>query len=210
MHEAPRISVAIPVFNERDTIPQLLQRTFAMLDAQPGGPHEVVIVDDGSSDGSLELLEAASQSEPRLAVVSLSRNFGHQAALGAALDHVQGDVVVLMDGDLQDAPEYIPEFVAEYQLGYDVVYAQRTKRKEPLWLRLCYRLFYSGMARLAHIELPREAGDFGLMSRRVVEVLRSTPERHRYWRGFAPGWVFHRSACGWSEIDATPVDRSTA
>ncbi len=190
MNDPPRISVAIPILNERQIIPQLLSRTFAVLDAQPGGPHEVVIVDDGSRDGSGELLEAACRDEPRLTVIRLSRNFGHQAVLGAALDYVQGDVVVLMDGDLQDAPEYIPEFVAEYLLGHDVVYAQRIKRKEPLWLRLCYRLFYGCIARLAQIELPRQAGDFGLMlrlrRRRAAAVTRTASllARTARWVGF--------------------------
>jgi dolichol-phosphate mannosyltransferase len=187
----PRISVAIPLLNEEAIIPQLLRRTFATLDSLPGGPHEVVIVDDGSTDRSPQLLQQAVANEPRLTVVALSRNFGHQAALGAALDHASGDAVVLMDGDLQDAPEYIPEFVHEFQLGHDVVFAIRTNRKEPLWLRACYRAFYWLIARLANVRLPENAGDFGLLSRRVVDLLRNCPERHRYWRGLR-SWVGFR------------------
>jgi dolichol-phosphate mannosyltransferase len=189
----PRVSVAIPILNEESIIPELLRRTFAVLDHLPGGPHEVVIIDDGSTDRGPELLTRAVADEPRLVVVRLSRNFGHQAALGAALDHVTGDVVVLMDGDLQDAPEYIPEFVQEYQLGHDVVYAIRTERKESLWLRACYRVFYWCIARVARTPLPENAGDFGLLSRRVVELLRGSPERHRYWRGL-------RSWVGYSQV----------
>jgi dolichol-phosphate mannosyltransferase len=187
----PRITVAIPILNEETVILELLRRTFATLDSLPGGPHEVVIVDDGSTDRSPQLLWQAVAQEPRLTVVALSRNFGHQAALGAALDHATGDAVVLMDGDLQDAPEYIPEFVHEYQLGHDVVFAIRTGRKEPLWLRTCYRVFYWLIARMANIRLPENAGDFGLLSRRVVDLLRSCPERHRYWRGLR-SWVGFR------------------
>ncbi len=184
----PRISVAVPIYNEEAIIPELLRRTGAVLDILPGGPHEIVIVDDGSTDRSPELLRHAVEHDARLTFVRLSRNFGHQAAFGTALDHVTGDAVVLMDGDLQDAPEYIPEFVHEFQLGNDVVYAIRTGAKEPLWLRACYRAFYWLIARMAQVELPENAGDFGLLSRRVVDLLRSSPERHRYWRGLR-GWV---------------------
>lgn len=201
MNVEPRISVAIPLLNEQQIIPELLRRTFNVLDHLPGGPHELVIVDDGSTDETLRLLYEATQTEPRLMVVSLSRNFGHQAALGAALDHVTGDAVILMDGDLQDAPEYIPEFVHEFQLGHDVVYAIRTRRKEPLWLKACYSIFYWLIARLAHVKLPRDAGDFGLLSRRVVELLKAMPERHRYWRGLR-SWVGFRQTGVRVERDA--------
>ena len=144
-----RALVAIPIYNEQEVIPTLIERTMAVMDSLPGGPHELVFVDDGSSDQSHAMLCDAADRDERIRVVRFSRNFGHQAAFGAALDHVTGDVVVLMDGDLQDAPEYIPEFIAEYQLGNDVVYAERTKRKEPLWLRACYRAFYWVIARSA-------------------------------------------------------------
>jgi polyisoprenyl-phosphate glycosyltransferase len=107
--------------------------------------------------------------------VALSRNFGHQAALTAALDHDSGDAVVVMDGDLQDVPEAIPSFVERYQEGYDVVYAQRVRRKEPWWLRLCYFAFYRLMARLSDVRLPLDAGDFGLMSQRVDEARGKMP-----------------------------------
>ncbi|TMG81362.1 MAG: glycosyltransferase family 2 protein, partial [Betaproteobacteria bacterium] len=152
------------------------------MDQLPGGAHEIVLVNDGSTDRTLELLEAATDDD-RVVVVSLSRNFGHQAALSAALDHVSGDVAVLMDGDLQDAPEAIPTFVQRYREGYDVVYAVRERRREPWWLRLSYYLFYRTLARMSKVRLPLDAGDFGLMSRRVVDELRQLPERHRYLRG---------------------------
>src|ERR1700677_4738057 len=106
-----RVSLAIPVYNEEAVVPELLRRTAAVLDGIPGGPHEIVVVDDGSSDRTLELLEAAAEKDPRLVVIAFSRNFGHQVALAAALDHVSGDVTVLMDGDLQDPPEAIPILV---------------------------------------------------------------------------------------------------
>lgn len=188
---APRVSVAIPVYNEELVVPELLRRVGAVLDAIPGGPHEIVIVDDGSRDRTLPMLQDAAAADPRLTVVALSRNFGHQAALTAAIDHVTGNAVMLMDGDLQDPPEALPTFLEWYAQGYDVVYAQRTKRKERWYLRLSYFLFYRLLFRLSDVQLPVDSGDFGLMSRRVVEQLRHTPERHRYLRGLRT-WVGYK------------------
>jgi dolichol-phosphate mannosyltransferase len=196
----PRVSVAIPIYNEEAVVPELVRRTSAVLDSLPGGPHEIVFVDDGSSDGTLGMLEAAAERDPRIVVVELSRNFGHQTALAAALDQVSGDVVILMDGDLQDPPEAIPTLVDQYRQGYDVVYAQRVNRKEPWWLRMCYYVFYRLLAALSSIELPLDAGDFGLMSRRVVDEIRAMPEHHRYLRGLRT-WV------GFRQI-GIPVERA--
>jgi polyisoprenyl-phosphate glycosyltransferase len=186
-----RLSLAIPVHNEESVLPELLRRAGAALDRVPGGPHEILLVDDGSTDRSLSILEEAARSDPRLAVLSFSRNFGHQAAVSAALDHVTGDAVVIMDADLQDTPESIPLFLAKFHEGYDVVYAQRVRRKEPAWLRLCYFLFYRIIGRLSDIRLPLDSGDFGLMSRRVVDHIRRMPEHHRYLRGLRT-WVGFR------------------
>jgi len=191
MTKNPRISVAIPLYNEEAVVPELLQRTLAVLDGMPGGPHQVVLVDDGSSDCTCILLEEAAEKNPRLTVIALSRNFGHQTALAAALDYVSGDVTILMDGDLQDPPEAIPLFVETYKQGYDVVYAQRVKRKEAWWLRACYYLFYRLLAALSTLQLPLDAGDFGLMSRRVIDEIRKMPEHHRYIRGMRT-WVGFR------------------
>ena len=188
-----RLSVAIPIYNEAQLVPELLRRVGAVLDGLDGGPHELVIVDDGSSDGSREALVSATALEPRLVVVTLSRNFGHQAALTAALDHVTGDVVVLMDGDLQDPPEAIPLLLRTHREGYDVVYARRAKRKEGWLLRVAYASFYRILARLSNVDLPVDSGDFGLMSRRVVEQLRRAPERHRYLRGLR-AWAGYAQA----------------
>ena len=179
----PRVSVAVPLYDEEQGVEELVRRITAVLDGLGGGPHQVVLVDDGSRDRTPELLEAAARKDGRLRIVLLSRNFGHQAALTAALDHVDGDVCVLMDGDLQDPPEVLPEFVARYREGADVVYARRSSRREPWWLRVSYWAYYRLLARMAGIELPLDAGDFSLISRRVVEELRRTPERHRYLRG---------------------------
>jgi dolichol-phosphate mannosyltransferase len=186
-----RLSVAIPVHNEESVLAELLQRLRAVLDSVRGGPHEIVFVDDGSTDRTFEMLAEAAKGDERIVVVSLSRNFGHQAAISAGLDHVTGDAAVVMDGDLQDVPEVIPQFVEKFQQGYDVVYAQRVRRKEPLALRICYFVFYRMMAKLSDIRLPLDSGDFGLMSRRVIDEVRKMPEHHRYLRGMR-SWVGFR------------------
>jgi glycosyltransferase involved in cell wall biosynthesis len=191
MSDRPNISLAIPVYNEQAVVPELLRRTIEVIDTIPGGPHEIVLVDDGSSDRTLELLEIAAEKDDRIVVVALSRNFGHQTALAAALDHVSGDVTILMDGDLQDPPEAIPVLLDKYEQGYDVVYVRRVNRKEPWWLRACYYIFYRLLAALSSIPLPLDSGDFCLMSRRVIEEIRRMPEHHRYLRGMRT-WVGFR------------------
>jgi len=193
-------SIAIPIYNEESTIPELLQRTRAVLDGISDGPHELLFVDDGSSDRTLQLLEEAAQADPLISVIALSRNFGHQAALSAALDHALGNAVVLMDGDLQDAPEDIPVLLERYREGYDVVYATRATRQENRLIRLNYFLFYRLQAILSDTRLPLDAGDFGLMSRRVVDQIRHMPERQRYLRGL-------RSWVGFRQV-AVPLDRA--
>jgi dolichol-phosphate mannosyltransferase len=191
MTQAFRLSVAIPLHNEEAGIPELLRRLGAVLDSISGGPHEIVFVDDGSRDGTLEMLHTAARSDPRLLVVALSRNFGHQAALSAALDFVSGDVVVAMDGDLQDRPEAIPALLAKHREGFDVVYAQRVRRKEQWLLRVSYFVFYRLLASLADTRLPLDSGDFALMSIKVVEQMRAAPEHNRYLRGLR-SWVGFR------------------
>jgi len=191
MTQTPRVSVAVPLYNEEAVLPELLDRTRQVLDGLEGGPHEIVLVDDGSADGTFALIERAAADDQRIVGAALSRNFGHQAALGAALDLASGDVIVVMDGDLQDPPEEIPRFLEEYRKGCDVVYAIRAQRKEGLLLRTCYNLFYRLINALSNIDLPVGAGDFALLSRRVVDLLRTSPERHRYLRGLRT-WVGFR------------------
>ena len=183
-----RLSVGIPVYNEQQVIPELLARLTKVLDSLPGGPHEMVFVDDGSADASRSLLIEAATQDPRIRVVVLSRNFGHQAALGAALDQVTGDAVVLMDADLQDEPEIIPEFLRHHQAGADVVYARRATRQEGWILRTAYRVFYRVISSLSEVYLPRDAGDFALMGAPVMAALRQLPEQQRYLRGLR-AWV---------------------
>ncbi|MGH9516383.1 MAG: glycosyltransferase family 2 protein [Terriglobales bacterium] len=198
--DLPRVSLAIPVYNEQPLVAELLERTSRVLEQTPGGPHEIILVDDGSTDGTAALLERASRDDDRLVLIVFSRNFGHQAALAAALDHVSGDVAILMDGDLQDPPEAIPLFLESYRQGFDVVYARRISRKEAWWLRVCYWLFYRLIAALSPVRLPLDAGDFGLLSRRVVEQIRKMPEQHRYLRGL-------RSWVGFKQT-GIPIERS--
>jgi len=188
---APRVSVAVPLHNEEAVVPELLHRLGAVLDALPGGPHEIVFVDDGSTDRTFDLVAAAAVRDTRIVALSLSRNFGHQAALTAALDEVRGDLVALMDGDLQDPPEALPTLLAGLAAGNDVAYARRVRRKEGLLLRLAYDLFYRLITRLSRIPLPLDAGDFSVMTRRVVDAMRRSPEHHRYLRGLRT-WVGFR------------------
>ncbi|MFZ1203466.1 MAG: glycosyltransferase family 2 protein [Candidatus Acidiferrales bacterium] len=194
------MSVVIPVLNEETVLPELLRRVRVVLGRLAGGPHEIVIVDDGSTDGTPDILRRESQDDDQLVGVVLSRNFGHQAALSAGLAHASGDAIIAMDGDLQDPPESIPLFIEKFDQGFDVVYARRVQRKEVWWLRLCYYVFYRLITALSGIQLPLDAGDFGLMSRRVANQLLEMPEYHRYLRGMRT-WI------GFRQI-GIPVERA--
>ncbi len=193
------ISIGIPLFNESETLSHLLARLVAVLEAIRAYDFEIILVDDGSTDQTPAMAKQHAAQDSRIRYVRLSRNFGHQAALSAALDHVSGDVVVLMDGDLQDAPEVIPLFLSGYEDGHDVVYAVRRSRPEGLLKRACYAGFYRLANAISEIPLPLQSGDFCLLSRRVVEHLRSVSERGRYLRGLRT-WV------GFSQV-AIQVDR---
>jgi glycosyltransferase involved in cell wall biosynthesis len=185
---APRLSVVVPVFNEEQVLPLLLPRLRAVMDGLPGGA-EVWFVDDGSRDGSARLLADAHAADPRVKVLELSRNFGHPAAITAGLDRASGDAVVLMDADLQDPPELIPEMVELYRRGFDVVQARRkSRRQESLFKRATAWLFYRVMEALADSGIEPNVGEFRLMSRPVVEALGCLRERHRLVRGLV-SWV---------------------
>jgi dolichol-phosphate mannosyltransferase len=183
----PELSVVIPVYNEEDNLPRLYERLIAALDPI-GLAYEIVFVDDGSRDGSLTYLHALAASDPRVLAVELARNFGHQVAISAGLDQSRGQGVIVMDADLQDPPEVLPEFIAKWREGYDVVYAIRRRRKEGWLKRAAYALFYRCLQRVANIEIPLDAGDFCIMDRRVVDVLSGMPERNRFVRGIR-SWV---------------------
>ncbi len=187
----PVLSLVIPIFNEEETIPELVRRLEAFL-ASVGEPWEVVFIDDGSKDRSLELLRAIAIREPRYKLVALARNFGHQLAITAGIDVADGDAVVVMDADLQDPPEVVTEMLRRFREGFDVVFAVRTRRHgESLFKRVTAALFYRTLNLMLGFEVPNDAGDFRLMSRKVVLTLRSLRERHRFVRGMV-AWIGFR------------------
>ncbi|MBN1146713.1 MAG: glycosyltransferase family 2 protein [Anaerolineales bacterium] len=183
----PVLSVVIPVFNEEDNLPILYRRlTTVLASCEPN--YEIVFVNDGSRDHSGELMQALAAQDAHLTVVDLARNFGHQAAISAGMDFARGQAVIISDADLQDPPEVLPQFIAKWREGYDVVYAIREKRKENLFKRAAYKLFYRLLKRIASIDIPLDAGDFCIMDRRVVDLLVRMPERNRFVRGIRT-WV---------------------
>jgi dolichol-phosphate mannosyltransferase len=188
---APILSVVLPVYNERETLDALERRLAAALAGTVGARFEAILVDDGSSDGSAEILDALHARDPRFKVIHFSRNFGHQAALQAGLEAAAGDAVVLMDADLQDPPELVAEFVHRWRDGHDVVYAVRRRRPESGLKRAAYAAFYRSLRVVAAIDLPLDAGDFCLIDRRVVDALVRLPERNRFLRGLR-SWVGFR------------------
>ena len=186
----PEIGLVIPCYNEESVLPALLARLEVFLGNWPH-PAWVLFVDDGSRDRTAELLGEACQRNARMACLKLSRNFGHQTAVTAGLMHARGDVVEVLDADLQDPPEVLPEMLAKWREGYDVVYGVRENRKESALLRSAYALFYRILKRIANVEIPLDAGDFSLMDRRVVDYINAMPEHNRFIRGLR-GWVGFR------------------
>jgi dolichol-phosphate mannosyltransferase len=181
------LSVVIPVFNEEENVPVLYSRLVTVLERIQIS-FEIIFVDDGSSDGSLAAIQQFSTADPRIQIVELARNFGHQVAITAGLDHAQGKAVIVMDGDLQDPPEVLPQFIAKWREGHDVVYAIREQRKEGWLQRTSYAAFYRLLRHVSSIDIPLDAGDFCVMDRRVVDLLKSMPERSRFVRGIR-SWV---------------------
>lgn len=177
------ISVVIPVYNEAEVLPRLYERLTKAANLWPDKDYEVIVVDDGSSDGSLIDLYAIHRQDPRWKILSFARNFGHQSAVSAGIHYATGDAIVVMDADLQDPPEQVEHFIQKWQEGHDVVYAVRTKRKESWLKRSSYALFYRLLRTVSSIEIPLDSGDFCLMDRRVADVLRAMPERSRFVRG---------------------------
>jgi len=184
----PTLSLVLPIYNEEEVIPELHGRLQAFLEAL-GTDAEVVFVNDGSKDKSIEQLRALAKKEPRYRVVSFSRNFGHQVAITAGMDYARGKAVVVMDADLQDPPEVVLEMVAKWREGYDVVYGKRRSREgETFFKLLTAKWFYRVFAAMIPIEVPLDTGDFRLMSRKVVLTMRELREAHRFVRGMV-SWV---------------------
>jgi glycosyltransferase involved in cell wall biosynthesis len=186
----PLLSVVIPVLDEAPGLRELHERLTANLDEIPG-EHEIVYVDDGSSDGSSELIADWARSQPGVMLVKLSRNFGMDIAMSAGLDHARGDYVAVIHADLQDPPELLGEMLATAQGGADVVYARRIGREESAIKRGLATAFYALMQRMARVPYQGQAGDFRLMRRRVVDAVRRMPERRRFLRGMV-AWVGFR------------------
>jgi dolichol-phosphate mannosyltransferase len=188
------LSIVVPCYNEEPGLPLLASQVTQFIDASPY-PCEVLLVNDGSTDRTIDYLAEWSERDPRIKVLSLSRNFGHQLAATAGVDNATGDAVVLIDADLQDPLDVIHEMVAQYRLGYDVVCGQRTMRMgENLFKRATAWFFYRLMQLFFLRSLPRDVGDFRLMSRRCVDSLRSMRELHRFLRGMV-AWVGYPQIC---------------
>lgn len=183
----PQLSVVIPVFNEEENLDELHGRLLTVLGSL-ALDFEIVYVDDGSKDRSVAMIEEFRARDPRVRLLRLSRNFGHQAALNAGLDHAGGDAVVLMDADLQDPPELLETFVARWRDGAEVVYGVRRHREGSLFKRAAYRIFYRLYRAMADMDVPLDAGDFCLLDRQVADAIRDLPERQRFLRGLR-SWV---------------------
>jgi dolichol-phosphate mannosyltransferase len=187
----PCLSVIIPIFNEEQVLEALYQRLTTMA-AGLGVSYELVFVNDGSRDHSLELLKLFASTDPKVRVLDFSRNFGHQVAITAGMDYAQGEAVVVIDADLQDPPELIGMMLQKWQEGYDVVYAVREKREgDTLFKRATAALFYRFLKRITNVDIPLDTGDFRLMSRRAIEAMRLFRERNRFVRGLV-SWIGFR------------------
>ena len=185
---SPVLSIVAPAYNEERNLPLLHARVAQVMD-NLGERWELILVNDGSRDGTLEVMMDLRARDPRVAIVNLSRNFGKEIATTAGLDHAHGDAVIVVDADLQDPPEVIPELVAAWQRGFDTVYAQRRQRQGETWLkRATAAAFYRLLGQATSVPIPRDTGDFRLMSRRVVSALAEVRERHRFMKGLF-AWV---------------------
>ncbi len=188
---APTFSIIAPIFNEISNLPELYRRVKEVMDAT-GEPWEIILVDDGSTDGSAAYILQLAQQDKRVRPVIFARNFTHQIAVTAGLDYSRGQAVVIIDADLQDPPEVILDMIAKWREGFEVVYAVRTEREGESWFKLfTASLFYRLIYRITDVNIPLDTGDFRLLDRKVVNVLNQMRERHRFLRGMSV-WVGFR------------------
>lgn len=189
----PVFSIVTSIFNEAKTLPELYRRVSETMD-RTGEGWELILVDDGSLDGSVELIRQLAEQDPRVRPVIFARNFGHQIGITAGLDYSRGQAVIIMDSDLQDPPEVILDLIAKWREGYEIVFAVRAEREGEGWFKLfTASLFYRLIARITDVDIPLDAGDFRLMDRKVITVLNKMRERHRFLRGMS-AWVGFRQA----------------
>jgi glycosyltransferase involved in cell wall biosynthesis len=184
----PTFSIIAPVYNEAGSLPELFRRLGAVMDAT-GEPWELILIDDGSSDNSTAMINGLAEKDERVRPVIFARNFGHQIAVTAGMDYARGDAVVIIDSDLQDPPELIPELIAKWREGYEVVYAIRAEREGESWFKLwTASMFYRMIYKITEVKIPLDTGDFRLIDRKVVNVMKRMRERYRFLRGMS-AWV---------------------
>ncbi len=210
---SPTFSIVCPIFNEIGNMPELYRRVKETMDGL-GEPWELVLVDDGSTDGSTDMMRELARQDPRLRPVIFARNFGHQIAVTAGLDYARGQAVVIMDSDLQDPPEAVPDLIAKWREGFEVVYAIRSEREGETWFKLfTAKLFYRLIYRITDVNIPMDTGDFRLLDRKVVNVMNQMRERHRFlrgmsvWVGFKQTGVEYRRAARFSGETKYPLKK---
>lgn len=184
----PTVSVVAPAYNEQEVLGEFYRRVTAVM-TEMGCAYEIVLINDGSRDSTLELMHMLRDRDPHLTIIDLSRNFGKEIALSAGLDHTKGDVVIVLDSDLQDPPELIPQMIDVWREGYDVVYGMRTVRDGESWFKkMTAKYFYRLIKRVSRVDIPKDTGDFRLMSRRAVDALGGLREEHRFMKGLF-AWI---------------------
>ncbi len=195
----PTYTIIAPVFNEEETLPRFYEEVVAVMEGI-AEPFEIILINDGSVDGSYTIMQALRARDPRVRILDFSRNFGHQIAISAGIDYASGKAVIILDADLQDPPQVIPSMIERWKAGAEVVYAQRTSREgETRFKLLTATMFYRLIARITSVNIPRDTGDFRLLDRRVVNALVRMREQHRFMRGLS-AWVGFRQ-------EAVPYER---
>ena len=184
-----KISIVIPMYYEEQVAKECYKRVTNVLKSIENYDYEIIFINDGSKDKTLDILEKLAQNDGKVKVISFSRNFGHQAAVTAGLKYVSGDAVIIMDADLQDPPELIPDMLKYWENGYDVIYGKRKKREgESVFKLLTAKVFYETLNKLSDVEIPKDTGDFRLVDKKVVDVINNLPEHNKFLRGLF-SWV---------------------